>query len=464
MHRVIPWDDVVARRGDGHRPHRAGRGAEDFELVARPRPAGARRRSTSRGGCYRATARSRASRPDEAERRDRSRTCGAASCSSRSGRITHRYPICWRCETPLVFRVVDDWFIACGRDPPADARRERDRRVDARTSTRSGWTTGCATWATGTSRASATSGCRSRSTRAHCGELNVIGSRAELRAARDRRARRAAGAAPAVDRRRHDLVRRVRQGRAPDPRGRRRLARRRASSRSRRSAGTTRSGSSTATRPARPQGLSGADLPDHAYWEKWFPADWISEMREQIRLWFYSMLFMSVTLDRASRRTGPCSRTRSCSTSTGARCTARGGTRSTPTRRSTDGRRRHALACSASRSRARTSSSATGRRTRSSAGCSRSGTRSSSSSTTRTWRPSRATQASSSRSTAGSQSRAEQLVAEMTRRVRALLDAGRDRSRSSRSSTTCRTGTSAGRGGASGTATRRRSRRFTRRS
>jgi isoleucyl-tRNA synthetase len=44
------------------------------------------------------------------------------------------------------------------------------------------------------------------------------------------------------------------------------------------------------------KGLSGADLPDHAYWEQWFPADWISEMREQIRLWFYAISFMSVTL------------------------------------------------------------------------------------------------------------------------------------------------------------------------
>ena len=43
-------------------------------------------------------------------------------------------------------------------------------------------------------------------------------------------------------------------------------------------------------------GLSDADLPDHAYWEQWFPADWISEMREQIRLWFYSISFMSMTL------------------------------------------------------------------------------------------------------------------------------------------------------------------------
>jgi isoleucyl-tRNA synthetase len=43
-------------------------------------------------------------------------------------------------------------------------------------------------------------------------------------------------------------------------------------------------------------GLTTADLPDHAYWEQWFPADWVSEMREQIRLWFYSQLFMSVVL------------------------------------------------------------------------------------------------------------------------------------------------------------------------
>ena len=44
------------------------------------------------------------------------------------------------------------------------------------------------------------------------------------------------------------------------------------------------------------KGLTTADLPDHAYWEQWFPADWVSEMREQIRLWFYSQLFMSVVL------------------------------------------------------------------------------------------------------------------------------------------------------------------------
>jgi isoleucyl-tRNA synthetase len=38
-------------------------------------------------------------------------------------------------------------------------------------------------------------------------------------------------------------------------------------------------------------------LEDKKYWQRWFPADFICEMREQIRLWFYSLLFMSVTLE-----------------------------------------------------------------------------------------------------------------------------------------------------------------------
>ncbi|MDO5557845.1 MAG: isoleucine--tRNA ligase [Clostridia bacterium] len=36
---------------------------------------------------------------------------------------------------------------------------------------------------------------------------------------------------------------------------------------------------------------------DKEYWKKYFPAEWVTEMKEQIRLWFYSMLFMSVVLE-----------------------------------------------------------------------------------------------------------------------------------------------------------------------
>ena len=35
---------------------------------------------------------------------------------------------------------------------------------------------------------------------------------------------------------------------------------------------------------------------DRTEWEKNFPAEWVIEMQEQVRLWFYSQLFMSVTI------------------------------------------------------------------------------------------------------------------------------------------------------------------------
>ena len=40
----------------------------------------------------------------------------------RREKITHRYPHCWRCATPLVFRLVDEWFISMGPlyDKPRD--------------------------------------------------------------------------------------------------------------------------------------------------------------------------------------------------------------------------------------------------------------------------------------------------------------------------------------------------------
>ena len=36
--------------------------------------------------------------------------------------IRHRYPHCWRCGTPLLFRLVDEWFISMG--PVYDQPRE----------------------------------------------------------------------------------------------------------------------------------------------------------------------------------------------------------------------------------------------------------------------------------------------------------------------------------------------------
>ena len=128
-----------------------------------------------------------------------------------------------------------------------------------------------------------------------CGHLTVIGSRREL-AERATGRSTGSGAAPAVDRRRHDPLRRVwRRGRRITG-GRRRLARRR-----HRAVLDARLGEPDVDRRGlRHRRGRGPDrrptCPTTRYWEEWFPADWVSEMREQIRLWFYSQLFMSVAL------------------------------------------------------------------------------------------------------------------------------------------------------------------------
>jgi isoleucyl-tRNA synthetase len=36
---------------------------------------------------------------------------------------------------------------------------------------------------------------------------------------------------------------------------------------------------------------------DKEKWRTYYPAEWVTEMREQVRLWFYSLLFMSVTFE-----------------------------------------------------------------------------------------------------------------------------------------------------------------------
>src|SRR5207237_10910889 len=32
----------------------------------------------------------------------------------RTQQHSHRYPVCWRCGTELLFRLVDEWFVAMG--------------------------------------------------------------------------------------------------------------------------------------------------------------------------------------------------------------------------------------------------------------------------------------------------------------------------------------------------------------
>jgi isoleucyl-tRNA synthetase len=47
---------------------------------------------------------------------------------------THRYPVCWRCDSELVFRLVDEWFISMGKklDKPLEEVSEEEKENNLR--------------------------------------------------------------------------------------------------------------------------------------------------------------------------------------------------------------------------------------------------------------------------------------------------------------------------------------------
>jgi isoleucyl-tRNA synthetase len=187
---------------------------------------------------------------------------------------SHRYPICWRCHEELVFRAVDEWFIRCDEVRPSLIRAASEvhwfpasagKRMED-------WLTNMGDW------------CISRKRFwglplpfypcPQCGMLTVAGSVAELELLSGQQPL----PVPELHRPWIDEVR----IRCPQ------------------------CGASVERVPEVGDCWLDAGivpfstlnyLHDRPYWETWFPADFITEMREQIRLWFYSMLFMSVTLE-----------------------------------------------------------------------------------------------------------------------------------------------------------------------
>ncbi len=292
VHRVIPWGEVALDEGTGIVHIAPGAGAEDFELsrvhdLPVLAPIDESGRFVSGYGVFEGLGTDEAAEAIAEALREKGLLVEA-------GTIVHRYPTCWRCKTPLVFRVVDDWFIACDeiRQPLLDANQEVEWTPPQYKKRMDDWLRNMGDWNISRKRYF---GLPLPFYPCECGELNVIGSRAEL----EERATGGLGQLQELHRPWIDEVpirceaceRKVR--RIPEvgdawldagivplstlgwqnpeyvPHG-------------------------YATGAA--AGLTGADLPDHAYWETWFPANWISESREQIRLWFYSIGFMSMTL------------------------------------------------------------------------------------------------------------------------------------------------------------------------
>src|SRR3954468_16685499 len=291
-HRVISWADVTMEEGTGIVHIAPGCGAEDFELSREHdlpvlMPVDEAGRFYDAYGWLHGTSTAEAKEQIIGDLGERGRLLEA-------GEIVHRYPVCWRCHTPLIFRIVDEWFIACDeiRQPMLDANATVSWTPDFYSKRMDDWLRNMGDWNISRRRYFGLPlpfyPCES------CGKLTVIGSLSELRD-------RAAGGLDQLQELHRPWidevpitcdcgaeVRRVTEvgdawldaGIVPF---------------------STLGWQNTEWKEhgyanGAATGLTGADLPDHAYWEKWYPASWVSEMREQIRLWFYSQCFMSVTL------------------------------------------------------------------------------------------------------------------------------------------------------------------------
>jgi isoleucyl-tRNA synthetase len=291
-HRVVGWDEVSMEEGTGIVHIAPGCGAEDFDLgkeygLPVLTPVDESGRFYPEYGWLAGKSTAEVAEPVINDLRQR-------SLLVRAGTITHRYPECWRCHTPLIFRISDDWFISVSeiRAPMREANRTVEWTPAYMGSRMDDWLVNMSDWNISRRRYY---GLPLPFYPCPCGHLNVIGSRAELAA-------RATSPLTDLPQLRRPWIDAVKIRCADCDREVERIT----------DVGDVWLDAGIvpfstlgwenpawidegyATGAAR--GLTTADLPDHAYWQEWFPADWVSEMREQIRLWFYSQLFMSVTL------------------------------------------------------------------------------------------------------------------------------------------------------------------------
>jgi isoleucyl-tRNA synthetase len=109
-HRVILWEDVGEEEGTGIVHIAPGCGAEDFVLaqdygLPAIAPLDAEGTFVAGFGEFSGTNVSESAERVFASLRDKGLLYNVDD-------YTHRYPVCWRCSTELVFRLVEEWFIS----------------------------------------------------------------------------------------------------------------------------------------------------------------------------------------------------------------------------------------------------------------------------------------------------------------------------------------------------------------
>ncbi|OGO72964.1 MAG: isoleucine--tRNA ligase [Chloroflexi bacterium RIFCSPLOWO2_12_FULL_71_12] len=269
-HKVIPWEDVGEAEGTGIVHIAPGCGEEDFALskphelpvivpiddMARYRPGFA----WLEGKDARDVADEIAA---DLERR---------GLLLRSEPYTHRYPECWRCHEELVFRVADEWFISMAELRPRMIAAAREGKwVPPHAGPRmENWLQNMGDWNISRKRYWGLPLPFYTCTNGH---FFVLGSQDELR-------RLAKGGLDQLKELHRPWIDRVVLG-CPEC-----------------------GADAERVKEVGDCWLDAGVVPfstlryqtDRAYWEKWFPAEYVVEMVEQVRLWFYSMLFFSTVV------------------------------------------------------------------------------------------------------------------------------------------------------------------------
>ena len=275
-HRIVAWEDVGADEGSGVVHIAPGCGIEDFEL--------GRREGISQimpvddmgifmPGFGFMTGKDSHAIADECfeELEKRGKLYKIMP-------IEHSYPVCWRCKHEVIFRLVPAWYIRTSELKPRLLRAAESVTWEPASNGKrmADWLNNMGDWNISRKRYY---GMPLPFYPCDCGELTVVGSKAELRELAVDKA--LVDGLPQMHRPWIDEIK------IKCPRCGKEVERIRDIGDVWLDAGIV------------PFSTTGY-FTDKEEWRKNFPAEWITEMREQVRLWFYSMLFMSVVLeDRA---------------------------------------------------------------------------------------------------------------------------------------------------------------------
>lgn len=191
--------------------------------------------------------------------------------------FTHSYPHCWRCNTKCLFKLEDNWFIDVLKikDELKEAAKDVKWLPDYAGKRMQGWLDSMGNWMISRKRfyglALPFYECEK------CGHLHVVGSLEELKEL---------AVKPELVDKLHDVHRPwIDEIEIKCPKCGESVKR------------VTDVGDCWLDAGVVPFSTL-AYLDDKKYWEKWFPAELVIEMIEQIRLWFYSMLVFGVVFEK----------------------------------------------------------------------------------------------------------------------------------------------------------------------